>query len=271
MNSPIPRLDPEIFRILYGIFIMSSLVTVTYDMSPGFSVTQDIDMEMPDEEQLWEATSAEQWEGLVKSQNRQHPITVRDALKHLLFAKELSTSDPNLMNWTAFATTVVLHAVIVHMWHIMQFTQSFTAFAINKEDDTDLKARLGFQVEMALGRCYSLVTVDRAERERTTDDAEGPLISNCLALLRSAYIRVFTGAGSFNRMLLLCDDTDQVARSIQSYIDGPQERNQFLTVAVSQAYGGLRTPIKAGYLLVRKTAALSWSVEHAVAGWDCGE
>lgn len=249
---------------------MSSLITVTYDMSPGFSVTQDIDMEMPDEEQLWEATSSEQWGELLKSHNRQPLITVREAVTHLLFAKELSTSDPNLMNWTAFATTVVLHAVNIHMWHMMQFTQSFTAFAINKEDDNDLRARLAFQVEMALGRCYSLITVDRAERERMTDDAEGPVISNCLALLRSAYVRVFTGAGSFNRMLLLCNDTDHVASSIQSYIDGPQERNPFLTVAVSQAYGGLRTPIKAGYLLVRKTAALSWSVEHAVAAWDCG-
>jgi len=42
-----------------------------------------------------------------------------------------------------------------------------------------------------------------------------------------------------------------------------------LTRAVSQAQKGFLTPIKAGYLLVRKTAALSWSVEHAIAGWDC--
>lgn len=38
---------------------------------------------------------------------------------------------------------------------------------------------------------------------------------------------------------------------------------------MDKAYGGLLTPIKAGYLLVQKTAALSWSVEHAVAAWDC--
>ncbi|KFY65397.1 hypothetical protein V496_02589 [Pseudogymnoascus sp. VKM F-4515 (FW-2607)] len=255
-------------RILYGTFIMSSLMTVTYDVAPGFSVMKDIDLEMPDEEQLWEATSAQQWEELVKPRTRQVPITVRDAMTHVIFAKELSTAGPDVMNWGAFARTVILHAVNIHMWHIMQFTQSFTAFSINKKDDTDLRARLGSQVEMSLGRCYNLLTADRAERERTSDE-EGPLVSNCLALLRSAYVRAFTGAGSFNRMLLMSNDTDQIASSIQSYVAGPQERNQFLTMAVSKAYGGLHTPIKAGYLLVRKTAALSWSVEHAVAGWDC--
>ena len=57
--------------------------------------------------------------------------------------------------------------------------------------------------------------------------------------------------------------------SIEAYVTGVQERGPFLTRAVDKAYGGLLTPIKAGYLLVRKTAALSWSVEHAVAAWDC--
>jgi hypothetical protein len=268
VDSLIMMLDTNISRLLYGTFIMSSLITVSYDVTPSFSVTQDIDMEMPDEERLWEATSSQQWEELVKSR-RQDPITVRDAMNHLVFAKEFPASRSNMMNWTAFATTVVMHTVNVHMWHIMQCTQSFTAFGVTPEDDIDIRARLGTQVETALSRCYALLTANRAEF--ASDDMEGPLISNCLALLRSAYVRVFTGAGSFDRMLLLSDDPVQVASSIQSYIHGPQERNKFLTTAVGKAYGGLLTPIKAGYLLVRKTAALSWSVEHAVAAWDCGE
>ena len=250
---------------------MSSLMTVAYDMTPGFSVTQDIELEMPDEERLWEATSAQKWEELVKSRNSQSLITVRDAMTYLIFAQEHSTSRTDDMSWTAFATTVILHAVNVHMWNIMQFTQSFTIFAIGKQNNSDLRACLVAQVETALARCYTLLTGDRSEREHTSDDSEGPLIFNCLALLRSAYVRVATGAGNFNRMMLLWNDPDQVASSIQSYIAGPQERNPFLTTAVNKAYGGLLTPIKAGYLLVRKTAALSWSVEHAIAAWDCGE
>lgn len=250
---------------------MSSLMTVAYDITPSFSVTQDIDLEMPDEERLSEATSAQQWEELIKSRNTPSPITVQDAMTHLIFAKEDSTSRTDVMSWTAFATTVIMHAVNVHMWNIMQFTQSFTTFAIGEQNNSDLRACLVVQIEAALARCYTLLTADRSEREHTSDDSEGPLIFNCLALLRSAYVRVATGAGNFNRMVLLWNDPDQVTSSIQSYITSPQERNPFLTAAVDKAYGGLLTPIKAGYLLVRKTAALSWSVEHAIAAWDCGE
>jgi hypothetical protein len=250
---------------------MSSLMTVTYDMTPSFSVTQDIDLEMPDQERLWEATSAEQWGKLMKSRNSQAPTTIRDAMTHLIFGKERSTAGADPMSWSGFATTVILHAVNVHMWSIMQFTQSFTSFAVDEDNDTALRACLVSQVETALGRCYALLTADRSEREHTSDDSEGPLIFNCLALLRSAYVRVFTGAGSFNRMILLSEDSEQVANSIQSYITSLQERSSFLTKAVDKAYGGLLTPIKAGYLLVRKIAALSWSVEHAVAAWDCGK
>ncbi|KFY79552.1 hypothetical protein V499_01484 [Pseudogymnoascus sp. VKM F-103] len=256
-------------RLLYGIFIMSSLMTVAYDMTPSFSVTQDIDLEMPDEERLWEATNAQQWEEIIKSRKAPTLISVRDAMTHLIFAKEDSTSRTDVMSWTAFATTVIMHAVNVHMWNIMQFTQSFTTFAIGEQNNTDLRACLVTQVESALARCYTLLTADRSEREHTSDDLEGPLIFNCLALLRSAYVRVATGAGNFNRMMLLWNDPDQVTSSIQSYIDSPQERNPFLTTAVHKAYGGLLIPIKAGHLLVRKTAALSWSVEHAIAAWDC--
>ena len=246
---------------------MSSMTSVTYDLCPAFSVTQDLEVEILDEECLWEASTLEQWQALRKSQTPRSSITVRDAMNHLIFGKE--DSDANPTRWTAFATTMIFHAVNVHMWHIMQCTQSFTAFAVDEQNNRVLKAALVLQVETALARCYALLTADRSERDHTSDDPEGPLIFNCLALLRSAYVRVFTGAGNFDRMMLLSEEPLQVANSVNEYVTGPQERTAFLTRAVDKAYGGLLTPIKAGYLLVQKTAALSWSVEHAVAAWDC--
>lgn len=242
-------------------------MTVTYDLCPVFSVTQDLDIEILDEECLWEAGTREQWEALRRLQAPRSPTTVRNAMRHLIFGLEDTNSNP--AKWTAFATTMVLHAVNVHMWNVMQCTQSFTAFAVDELDNKSLKATLVSQVETALARCYALLTADRSERDHTSDDPEGPLIFNCLALLRSAYVRVFTGAGNFNRMMLFSEEPIQVARSVETYVAGLQERSSFLTRAVEKAYGGLLTPIKAGYLLVQKTAALSWSVEHAVAAWDC--
>lgn len=248
---------------------MSSLMTVTYDLCPAFSVTQDLHIEMLDEECLWEASSRQQWDILKKSSPHRNKTTVRDAMNHLIFGKEQAAPRENTTTWTAFATTMVLHAVNINMWHVMQCTQSFTAFAVEEQNHKILKASLIAQVETALARCYALLTADRSERDHTSDDPEGPLIFNCLALLRSAYVRVFTGAGNFNRMMLLSEDPLQVATSIEAYVTDGQERSPFLTKVVAKAYGGLLTPIKAGHLLVRKTAALTWSVEHAIAAWDC--
>ena len=256
-------------RLLYGIFIMCSLMTVTYDVAPVFSVTQDLDVEILDEECLWEAGTSQQWDAFRTSRAPRAKTTVRDAMTHLIFGKEQEITTAQPTKWTAFATTMVFHAVIVNMWSVMQCTQSFTAFAVDEQNNKLLKAAFTSQIETALSRCYALVTADRSERDHTSDDPEGPLIFNCLALLRSAYVRVFTGAGNFNRMMLLSEEPLQVANSIGAYVAGVQERSPFLTRAVDKAYGGLLTPIKAGYLLVQKTAALTWSVEHAVAAWDC--
>lgn len=244
-------------------------MTVTYDIAPAFSLTQDLEIEVLDEECLWEASTSQQWEALKKSQAPRAKTTVREAMTHLMYGKEESPGATYPSKWTAFATTMVFHAVNVNMWNVMQCTQSFTAFAVDEQNSKVLKTALVSQVETALARCYALLTADRSERDHTPDDPEGPLIFNCLALLRSAYARVFIGAGKFNRMVLLNEEPRQVSYTIGAYLAGVEERSPFLTAAVDKAYGGLLTPIKAGYLLVRKTAALSWSVEHAVAAWDC--
>lgn len=248
---------------------MSSLICVTYAIAPGFSVTEDLDIEILDAECLWEASDSGQWDVLRKSLTTRPSITVRDAMTHLLFGKEQPTVNGQPIKWTAFVTTMVFHAINVHMWNVMQCTQSLTEFAVDEQTGKIMKAAIVSQTETALARCYALLTADRSERDQSSDDPEGPLIFNCLALLRSAYVRVFTGAGTFNRMMLLNKNSLQLTRSIDIYIALDQKRSPFLTRAVDKAFGGLATSIKAGYLLVQKTAALSWSIEHVVAAWDC--
>lgn len=260
-----------LLRLLCGIFIMSSLLTVTYDINAFVSVTQDLNVEMPEPESTWQAKTSEDWERIYDVQSITNRPTVRDVMAYLIFEngdppKGISINDGSI--WGGFATTVVMHAVNINMWHVMQCTQSFTGFPIH---DGTLGQAMVLQVDQALGRCYSLLTEHQSEIDESTDSGEGPLLFNCQALLRSAYVRLFTGAGSFDRMILLYENEDQVRSSINAYVQSPQVRNIFMTTAVSKAYGGLLTPITAGYLLVRKTAALSWSVEHAIAAWDCGE
>lgn len=248
------------------------MTSLAYDVPPLFSITQDLDIELLDEEKLWEAHTREEWIALQKQRSHSPNLTVRTAFTHLVLGKEHHTSltmAPPL-RWTAFSTSMIMHAVNVYMWHLMQSSQSFGAFAVEDTTALALKTAMVSQTEATLARCYALLTADRPERERTSDDPEGPLLFNCLALLRSAHIRVFTGADNFNRMTLLTGSVQEVSASVEAFISGNAlERGPLMTRAVDKAYGAFLTPIKAGYLLVRKTAALTWSLEHPIAGWDC--
>jgi hypothetical protein len=257
---------------MYGVFIMSSMASLAYDIPPMFSITQDLDIELLDEEKSWEATNREDWTTLQEEGERGPKITVRNAFTHLVLGKEhcSSTATATPMRWTAFSTSMIMHAVNIYMWNLMQCSQSFSAFAVEDCTALVLKTAMVSQTEATLARCYALLTADRPERERTSDDPEGPLLFNCLALLRSAHIRVFTGADSFNRMILLTGNDRQISASVDAFISGNAlERGPLMTRAVDKAYGAFLTPLKAGYLLVRKTAALTWSLEHPIAGWDC--
>jgi hypothetical protein len=246
-------------------------MTIAYDLTPTFSVTQDLDIVLLDEECFWEASSSQEWESLKRRQGLRANTTVRNALTNLILGKEqpsLAASHP--IKLTAFATTMIMHAVNIYMWNMKQSTQSFTAFAADEHDSSILKDALISQAETALTRCHALLTAERPEREHTSDDPEGPLLFNCLVLLRCACICMFTGADNFNRLTLLSVNSLHIAASLESFVAGrAQERGAHLTRAVDKAYGGLLTPVRAGYLLVRKTAALTWSVEHAIAAWDC--
>ena len=248
------------------------MASLAYDLPPMFSITQDLDIELLDEEKLWEAANRAEWMMLQEQRADSPSVTVRTAFTHLVLGKEHSSSDTTTtpLRWTAFSTSMIMHAVNIYMWHLMQSTQSFGAFAVEISTALSLKTAMVSQAEATLARCYALLTADRPERERTSDDPEGPLLFNCLALLRSAHIRVFTGANNFNRLALLTGSVREVSASIEAFVTGNAlERGPLMTRAVDKAYGAFLTPIKAGYLLVRKTAALTWSLEHPIAGWDC--
>ena len=256
------------FRVLYAIFILSNLLNVTYGIPPVVSIIQDGEVEMPDEEILWNAPTEDEWHQRLQTKHFAVSPSLRDAVARLMYGKKLEGLAASCWNWSPFSVTVVMHAVSVQLWHIMQCTQSFDVLMVH---DKSPKSVSTGQAEMALARCHAMISQGRCDGELTWNESEGPLVFNSLALLRACYVRAFTGVGSFNRMALLNDDSEEVLSSIWEYVKTSQERSPFLTKAVARTFEGFLTPIKAGALLVQKTAALSWSIEHAIAGWDCGK
>ena len=253
-------------RLLYGIFILSNLITITYGTPPVVSIVQDGEVEMPDEEALWAAPTEDLWRQRPEFGKLVTLPSLRDAVARLMYDKEIEGWTETSWNWAPFAVTVVMHAVSIQLWYVMQCTHSFSVFGAH---DKPLSSLFTGHVETALARCHAMISREHAENDHNWIESEGPLMFNALAVLRVAYVRAFTGAGSFNRMALLNDDSEQILSAIREYVGTTQDRSPFLTKAVAQAFEGFVTPIKAGAMLVKKTAALSWSIEHAIAGWDC--
>ena len=258
-------------RLLYAIFVLNNLLTITYGVPPLVSMIQDGEVELPADEALWNAPTEEQWRQRLTTKQRSTPPNLRDSVARLMYGKEVEGAAESSWIWSPFAATVVMHAVSVQLWHVMQCTQSFSVFAVQAQMQDSLRSLFTGQVETALARCHAMISLARSDTDQTWNESEGPFLFNCLALTRVAYVRAFTGTGSFNRMTLMSDDSAEILKAIREYVASPQSRSPFLTKAVARAFEGFLTPIKAGSLLVRKTAALNWSIEHAIAGWDCGE
>ncbi|OKL57801.1 hypothetical protein UA08_07262 [Talaromyces atroroseus] len=230
-------------RLLFGMFIISSLLTLTYNISPCLSTTEDLKIEMPAEESAWIAADEHCWK---KEMATKVPpsMDVYQALTRVLFGKDFNTDTES--QWPAFAVTILMHAVHVHMWHVTQSTQSFINFSANVKIEEQMKSLCTSQTEEVLERCYMIFAHRRpCDEEKTWDDVEGPLLFNGMAVLRSCYVRAFTGSGSFNRSILFSDDEEAIFRVAKDYMQIEQVRTPFLSAAVAQSFDGLLTPLQA--------------------------
>jgi hypothetical protein len=256
-------------RILFGMFIISSLLTLTYNISPCISTTEELKIEMPADERVWMAIDEDEWKRAMAA--RESPnMDVYTALTKILFGKDFELDSES--QWSAYAVTVLMHALNVHMWHITQSTQSFMSFSADAKEEEQMKALCTSQTEAALSRCYMILAHRHSsEGENSWDDVEGPLLFNGMAVLRSCYVRAFTGSGGFDRALLFNDDEQAAYAAARNYIKSDQVRTPFLSGAVAQALDGLLSPLQMIHKLSEKETTLGWSVEHALAMWDTGK
>ena len=261
----------EITRLLYGHIMLTNSLAMTYGMPPGYSIVSDGNIEMPGDQDLWDATNASQWYDLVNVKGRSSLLSVRDAVSRVMYGSSSRGVPEECWSWSPFACTVVINAVSIQIWHVTQGSYFFEDVAGTGSSREYEESQVLAQTEAALSRCRALITQARTGDEYLWTEAEGPLLFNCLALLRVTYCRAFTGTGCADRMMLLKDSREEIIASIEDFVAMPQERDEFTSRAVARAFEGMVIPSKAGILLLRKTAALTWSVEHALAGWDAGE
>lgn len=198
-------------------------------------------------------------------------LSLRDAVSGLMYGIETTSIPPGSWTWSPLTTVLVMHAISIQLWHISQATELLRASKISgyiQDYSTSHSADL---IEFTLKRCHTLVVNSRHDEEPTWTDVGGPLLFNCLAILRVSYARAFTGARPLNRMILLEHNQAAVFTALREFIQCPQSRNAFITKAAGAAVEGFFVAMNIGVQWVQKAAALTWSIEHALAGWDSGK
>jgi len=237
-------------------------------MLPGFDTTQDLDIEVLEEEGLWNVSTAEEWQTL-----RQTTVAPTKTIQTVLVDTLSGVTDdnpaPEPYYISGFTALVVIHAANIHVWHISQVSQTLskglkiTGYASNI---------LLSHTLTSLARCRDVLRQSRTETaEPLWDDTEGPLLFNCEAMLRVAYTRLFTDVSMPQRFALLCNSSEDRPEALRALVTAKLERSPLMTKAISYALDSFFIPMKIGYLLVRKTAAFTWSLEHAIAVWGCGK
>ncbi|KAF4548089.1 Fungal specific transcription factor domain-containing protein 64 [Elsinoe fawcettii] len=267
-------------RILYATFVLSNLLTITYGIPPALSILQDGEVDMPDDEALWNAPTRDQWRLRLVVRKPRPRFTMRDAVVQLMHG-ETAANGSLFTDWSPLIATIAMHAISVQMWngiqcvHLYEEGKSLASVISSIPDPASatfgydyIRVRSFRHLENSLSRCRTMITRSNSEGETTWSDYDGPLLFNCAALLRIAYARSLTGMGSLNRVVLLSADGKLVERMIADYVAAPQTRGSYWNKVMGNVFDGFCTPIKAGMLLTQKTAALTWSIEHAIAGWD---
>lgn len=255
-------------RYLCASFVCSSLLVVVYDLPPGFSITHDLDFDALDEEKLWNAPTEEAWQALRVSTSNAS-LTIRRVMDDML-SGSLTANDQAPYYVSGFTALVIIHAIGMYSRNLSQFTQFKTAVF---SDPTENVQNMLFTAALSsFARCREILNIARPDcSDFVWNEPEGPLLSNCEAMLRVAYTRLFLYEMMPDSLMLFSNSPEENTGLLRKLVSTKQRRGPLITKAMSSMCEGFSVPAKAGYLLVQKTASISWSVEHAIAGWGCGE
>ncbi|OQV07302.1 hypothetical protein CLAIMM_11757 [Cladophialophora immunda] len=264
-------LERESFkRLFYGVVILSHMLSTAYGLTPAFSTAQLESLEMPDDQDLWDASSEGQWLLLKQQRSRTTPLSLGEAVAKLMYDTTSKEDTDAAWNWSPFATCVVMHAVAMQIWYISSTRDLGMLPRGNGLHNHPTGLGASMQTEAALNRCRELLTNAKRANEATWSDEDGPMLFNCMAVLRVAYGRTFLPASTLDRFILLRETGSEIVDAIKKYLSIDSPRGESITRAITRSVEGLFVPVQAGVLWTVKTAALTWWVDHALAGWDTG-
>jgi hypothetical protein len=235
-----------------------NLCSIAYN-TPPLLLTSEVHLYLPNPSRLWRAENAWQWQ----EQRQAYPnaeIPFQEAFSRLLNPPSQGPPSPI----TSLGNYVLIHALIQHIFLLKQTSfASHSPFEIHRglkmEDVDDVMQALRVW-SMSYEQHRAPRGVEGGPHAGGNDNlGVGPVAFNSTALLRLAYIRLYTDL-SPSRSL----ETRDHVLIAGAFSDAPLlVRSQRLCRAVVQAIHALSMLVKMGVNYVARTKSLEWSMQHS--------
>lgn len=233
-----------------------NLCSIAYN-TPPLLLTSEVNLLLPSSSRVWRAETAWQWQEARQSYPRIE-LSLQEAFSRLLNRP----SQGALETGSSLGNYVLIHALIQHIYLLKQTSFAMVSpFEVHRglkiEDVEEVSQalrvwQLGFEQHRSL-------RANETVQQGADAFPGGPIAFNSTALIRLAYIRLFTDL-SPSRPL---DSRDPITIA-QSFIEAPlPSRNPRLHRAVLQAIHALSMLVKVGVNYVARTKSLDWSIQHS--------
>ena len=234
-----------------------NLCSITYNIPP-LVLTSELNLFLPYPSRLWRAESSWQWQ----EARQNYPavdITVHDAFARL-FGRSAQGLPSHL---SALGHYVLIHALTQHVYLLKQ-----TSFATPhpfevqrglKPDDVEEVTQALRIWQTSFEHRHQLRAVESAHMGGGESFPGGPVAFNSTALLRLAYIRLYTDIAPSRAL----ETRDHVLVSAALSNIPLLVRSHRLHRAVFQAIHALSMLVKAGINYVARTKSLDWSIQHS--------
>lgn len=238
-------------------FCFFNLCSMTYDMPPAL-LTSEIHLSLPLTARLWRAETAWQWQEL-----RQTTPLIEITL-HEAFSKFFG--QPNAVlpaELSSLGHYVLIHALIQHVYLLKQ-----TSFAAGptydiqrtlRPEDVEQGSSALKMWHTSFEQRHQLRAAETGHYSGTDTMTGGSLVYNATALLRLAYIRLYTDTPPSRA--LQTRDSMLIASAMHNTPGLP--RNHRVQRAVFQATHALSMLVKVGVNYVAKAKSTEWSIQHS--------
>ncbi|KAH8692214.1 hypothetical protein BGW36DRAFT_464752 [Talaromyces proteolyticus] len=235
-------------RVSYCIFTLMNLMTIAYD------IVSPVDLEdafgMPCDESQWNAKTPEQWLEAQTTNAERWPCA------SAILQRLADDSLPVPQKIGMFGCHIVMSLM---SQKIMLFRKccspNYVGFA-------DLREHY-----FRILRRWQIMWESEPEASLTPDHPRGPILFNCTALLRLAYIRLVADYSPIRAAFSLPTTMEDIAGRIN--VLPPPVRCSQTTRAVLHACLALRIPIHLGLKVIARSSFWIWSVQHALCYFDC--